>query len=64
PNIWQTPISSTPDSKPGRYSGRGDVDNTPSPLTAQSDTATFTTIFMQIDTMAASTPIKEIASIP
>ncbi|APO94188.1 hypothetical protein BI313_05865 [Xanthomonas vesicatoria] len=25
PNIWQTPISSTPDSKPGRYSGRGDV---------------------------------------
>ncbi|MEB2183296.1 hypothetical protein VDS28_16115, partial [Xanthomonas campestris pv. campestris] len=24
-NIWQTPISSTPDSKPGRYSGRGDV---------------------------------------
>ena len=26
PNIWQTPISSTPDSKPGRYSGRGDVD--------------------------------------
>ncbi|WDJ22394.1 peptidoglycan-binding protein [Xanthomonas campestris pv. raphani] len=26
PNIWQTPISSTPDSKPGRYSGRGDAD--------------------------------------
>ncbi len=26
PNIWQTPISSTPDSKPDRYSGRGDVD--------------------------------------
>ncbi|WP_425479771.1 hypothetical protein, partial [Xanthomonas dyei] len=25
PNIWQTPISSTPDSKPDRYSGRGDV---------------------------------------
>ncbi|MEB1362487.1 hypothetical protein VDP83_21640, partial [Xanthomonas campestris pv. campestris] len=25
PNIWQTPISSTPDSKPGRYSGRGGV---------------------------------------
>ncbi|MEA9905998.1 SymE family type I addiction module toxin, partial [Xanthomonas campestris pv. raphani] len=25
PNIWQTPISSTPDSKLGRYSGRGDV---------------------------------------
>nr|MDN0218099.1 hypothetical protein [Xanthomonas arboricola pv. corylina] len=25
PNIWPTPISSTPDSKPGRYSGRGDV---------------------------------------
>ncbi|PPU00291.1 hypothetical protein XarbCFBP7408_12095 [Xanthomonas arboricola pv. guizotiae] len=25
PNIWQTPISSAPDSKPGRYSGRGDV---------------------------------------
>ncbi|MEA9677014.1 hypothetical protein VDF37_20630, partial [Xanthomonas campestris pv. raphani] len=25
-NIWQTPISSTPDSKPGRYSGRGDVE--------------------------------------
>ncbi len=25
PNIWQTPISSTPDSKRGRYSGRGDV---------------------------------------
>ena len=24
-HIWQTPISSTPDSKPGRYSGRGDV---------------------------------------
>ncbi|WP_199914936.1 FAD:protein FMN transferase, partial [Xanthomonas fragariae] len=23
PNIWQTPISSGPDSKPGRYSGRG-----------------------------------------
>ncbi|MCC5070050.1 hypothetical protein LLE67_19800, partial [Xanthomonas campestris] len=28
PNIWQTPISSTPDSKPGRDSGRGDVDIT------------------------------------
>ncbi|MBV7307065.1 hypothetical protein KW404_21730, partial [Xanthomonas vasicola pv. vasculorum] len=28
PNIWQTPISSTPDSKRGRYSGRGDVDFT------------------------------------
>ncbi len=26
PNIWQTPISSTPDSKRGRYSGRGDVE--------------------------------------
>ncbi|WP_425513504.1 hypothetical protein, partial [Xanthomonas fragariae] len=25
PNIWQTPISSGPDSKPGRYLGRGDV---------------------------------------
>ncbi|MBV6843677.1 SymE family type I addiction module toxin [Xanthomonas euvesicatoria] len=23
--MWQTPISSTPDSKRGRYSGRGDV---------------------------------------
>ncbi|MEA9906876.1 hypothetical protein VDG44_20540, partial [Xanthomonas campestris pv. raphani] len=29
PNIWQTPISSTPDFKPGRYSGRGDVGSTP-----------------------------------
>ncbi|ASY89799.1 hypothetical protein CIW72_17015 [Xanthomonas citri pv. malvacearum] len=28
PNIWQTPISSTPDSKRGRYSGRGDVART------------------------------------
>ncbi|MEA9643646.1 hypothetical protein ABQF61_18690, partial [Xanthomonas campestris] len=28
-NIWQTPISSTPDSKPGRYSGRGDVASRP-----------------------------------
>ncbi|WP_430523616.1 hypothetical protein, partial [Xanthomonas codiaei] len=25
PNNWQTPLSSTLDSKPGRYSGRGDV---------------------------------------
>ncbi|WP_152412650.1 pilus assembly protein [Xanthomonas phaseoli] len=25
PNSWPTPLSSTPDSKPGRYSGRGDV---------------------------------------
>nr|WP_241148227.1 SymE family type I addiction module toxin [Xanthomonas axonopodis] len=25
PNSWPIPISSTPDSKPGRYSGRGDV---------------------------------------
>ncbi|WDK27188.1 hypothetical protein JH274_07955 [Xanthomonas campestris pv. incanae] len=34
--------------------------NTPSPLTAQSDPATFTTIFMQIDTITsnlAPTPI-------
>ncbi len=36
----------------------------PSPLTAQSDPATFTTIFMQIETMAASTPIENIVPIP
>ncbi len=31
PNIWQTPISSTPDSKRGRYSGRGDVESIAEP---------------------------------
>ncbi|PPU91277.1 hypothetical protein XpopCFBP1817_14390 [Xanthomonas populi] len=25
PNIWPTPLSFPPDSKPGRYSGRGEV---------------------------------------
>ncbi|AEL07666.1 hypothetical protein XCR_2796 [Xanthomonas campestris pv. raphani 756C] len=38
--------------------------NMPSPLTAQSDPATLTTTFMQIDTIAASTPIENIVPIP
>ncbi|WP_429001522.1 hypothetical protein, partial [Xanthomonas arboricola] len=39
PNILPTPISLPPDSKPGRYSGRGDVDCLKRPLDFFSGTA-------------------------